>query len=392
MSNPLIKLFVKNHTDTKSTKVRSAYGMLAGVTGITVNILLFVGKLVIGYLSHSISVIADSFNNLSDAGSSFVSVLAAKLSKKPADKEHPFGHERIEYIAALIISFIIMYAGFSLFLDSIKRISNPDVFVFQWTFVIILFISILFKVWLMVFNKKIAHLINSNVQKAASIDSRNDILVTFLTIVSMLVAKYFLVSIDSYIGIAVSVFVFISGLEIAKSTIMPLLGSAADKKLYEKITEKVESYSGVLGSHDLIVHNYGPSNIMATIHAQVPNNSDLQEVHDIIDRIERDVYKEMGIHLVIHMDPQEVNDVRFFVYKSMVTSIVERLDDAASLHDFHVKFKKQNILLKFELTVPHLYTEQQEQDLLKNIQKEFAKINPEIKSDITIEHGYIEEG
>ena len=131
---------------------------------------------------------------------------------------------------------------------------------------------------------------------------------------------------------------------------------------------------------------------MATIHAQVPNNSDLQEVHDIIDRIERDVYKEMGIHLVIHMDPQEVNDVRFFVYKSMVTSIVERLDDAASLHDFHVKFKKQNILLKFELTVPHLYTEQQEQDLLKNIQKEFAKINPEIKSDITIEHGYIEEG
>lgn len=391
MNRLLIKLFVKNHENTENTVVRSAYGMLAGISGLSVNILLFIGKLIIGLLSKSIAVVADSFNNLSDAGSFFISVLASKLSKKPADKEHPFGHERIEYIAALLISFIIMNAGLTLFLNSVKRISEPEIMVFEWSFIIALAVSMLFKAWVMFFNRDIGIRINSYVQKAAFLDSRNDLIVTALTIVSMIIAKYFNFSIDSYVGIGVSVFVFLSGFKIAKGTLMPLLGSAADKKLYEKITQKVESYKGVIGSHDLIVHNYGPSNIMATIHAQVPNNMDMQKVHDVIDRIERDVYKEMGIHLVIHMDPQEVNDIRFFIYKSLLEDIVKRLDPNADIHDFHAKFRKDQINLEFDVTVPHSYTDEQEKTLSVNIQKEFAKSNPSIKCDITIEHGFIDE-
>jgi len=263
--------------------------------------------------------------------------------------------------------------------------------VFEWAFIIILLVSMLFKAWVMLLNRDIGIRINSYVQKAAFLDSRNDLIVTGLTIVSMLIAKYFNFSIDSFVGIGVSVFVFISGIKIAKGTLMPLLGSAADKKLYEKITSKVESYKGIIGSHDLIVHNYGPSNIMATIHAQVPNNMDMQKVHDVIDKIERDVYKEMGIHLVIHMDPQEVNDIRFFIYKSLLIDIVKRLDSNASIHDFHAKFKNQQIKLDFDVTVPHSYSEQQENALSENIQKELIKSNPAIKCDITIEHGFIDE-
>ncbi|HOD92305.1 MAG TPA: cation diffusion facilitator family transporter [Clostridia bacterium] len=391
MNKLLIKLFVKNHEDIENSVVRSAYGMLAGVSGLSVNILLFICKLIVGLLSKSIAVVADSFNNLSDAGSFFISVLASILSKKPADKEHPFGHERIEYIAGLLISFIIMNAGFTLLMNSIKRISEPEIMVFEWAFIIILLVSMLFKAWVMLLNRDIGIRINSYVQKAAFLDSRNDLIVTGLTIVSMLIAKYFNFSIDSFVGIGVSVFVFISGIKIAKGTLMPLLGSAADKKLYEKITSKVESYKGIIGSHDLIVHNYGPSNIMATIHAQVPNNMDMQKVHDVIDKIERDVYKEMGIHLVIHMDPQEVNDIRFFIYKSLLIDIVKRLDSNASIHDFHAKFKNQQIKLDFDVTVPHSYSEQQENALSENIQKELIKSNPAIKCDITIEHGFIDE-
>ncbi|MFA5341485.1 MAG: cation diffusion facilitator family transporter [Clostridia bacterium] len=390
MNRLLIRLLVKNNEDTENPLVRSAYGMLAGVSGLCINILLFISKLAVGLLSKSIAVVADSFNNLSDAGSFFISILASKLSKKPADKEHPFGHERIEYIAALLISFIIMNAGFSLFMNSIKRISAPEPMVFEWAFVIVLGISMLFKAWVMLFNRDIGIRINSYVQKAAFLDSRNDLIVTGLTIISMLIARYFSFSIDSYVGIGVSVFVFISGFKIAKGTLMPLLGSAADKKLYERITQKVESYNGIIGSHDLIVHNYGPSNIMATIHAQVPNNMDMQKVHDVIDKIERDVYKEMGIHLVIHMDPQEVNDIRFFIYKSLLIDITKRLDPNAAIHDFHAKFKNQLIKLEFDVTVPHSYTEEQETDLSLSIQKELSKSNEAIKCDITIEHGFVE--
>ena len=390
MTKFLIRLFIENHENKSDPQVRSAYGMLAGIVGVSINILLFICKAIIGFLSKSIAVLADSFNNLSDAGSFFVSILASKLSKKPADKEHPFGHQRIEYIAALVISLIIMYAGLTLFIDSIKRIFNPQVLVFDWIFIIVLAATMLFKIWLMLFNKNIGEMINSTVQKAAYIDSRNDLIVTTLTIISMLTAKYFSVSLDGFFGIAVSVFVFISGLNIAKTALLPLLGAAADKKIYEKITDKVEAYAGILGTHDLIVHNYGPSNIMATIHAQVPSNSDLQKIHDTIDKIERDVYKEFGISLVIHMDPQQINDVRYFIYKSMVDSIVDHIDMDASIHDFHFQTRNKNILLKFEVCVPHSYTEQQENDIVKTIKKKISETNPHIKCDITVEHAFIE--
>ena len=389
MNKLLIKLFVKDYKNTDDASVRSAYGMLAGVSGLTVNILLFTGKLFIGLLSKSIAVLADSFNNLSDAGSFLITVLASKLSKKPADKEHPFGHERIEYVAALFMSFIIMNAGISLFVDSIKRITQPEPIVFEWAFVIALIVSMLLKAWVMLLNRDIGIRINSYPLKAAFRDSANDLVATSVTVISMLIAKYFNFSIDSYAGIGLSVFVFLSGLKIAKDTLMPLLGSATDKKLYDRITRKVESYDGIIGTHDLIVHSYGPSNIMATIHAQVPNDGDMQKMHDIIDGIEKDVYRETGIQLGIHMDPQEVHDKRFFKYKSAVKNIVKKLDPDAAVHGFNAKFDKNDINLVFDVTVAHSYTQEEETALSENIKKELAKANPQVKCDITVEHGFI---
>ena len=389
MNKLLIKLFVKDYKNTDDASVRSAYGMLASVSGLTVNILLFTGKLFIGLLSKSIAVLADSFNNLSDAGSFLITLLASKLSKKPADKEHPFGHERIEYVAALFMSFIIMNAGISLFVDSIKRITQPEPIIFEWAFVIALIVSMLLKAWVMLLNRDIGMRINSYPLKAAFRDSANDLVATSVTVISMLIAKYFNFSIDSYAGIGLSVFVFLSGLKIAKDTLMPLLGSATDKKLYDKITGKVESYDGIIGTHDLIVHSYGPSNIMATIHAQVPNDGDMQKMHDIIDGIEKDVYRETGIHLVIHMDPQEVHDKRFFKYKSVVKGIVKKLDPDAAVHGFNAKFDKNEINLVFDVTVAHSYTQEEEETLSENIKKELAKTNPQVKCDITVEHGFI---
>jgi cation diffusion facilitator family transporter len=282
-----------------------------------------------------------------------------------------------------------MNAGISLFVDSIKRITQPEPIIFEWAFVIALIVSMLLKAWVMLLNRDIGIRINSYPLKAAFRDSANDLVATSVTVISMLIAKYFNFSIDSYAGIGLSVFVFLSGLKIAKDTLMPLLGSATDKKLYDKITGKVESYDGIIGTHDLIVHSYGPSNIMATIHAQVPNDGDMQKMHDIIDGIEKDVYRETGIHLVIHMDPQEVHDKRFFKYKSVVKGIVKKLDPDAAVHGFNAKFDKNEINLVFDVTVAHSYTQEEEETLSENIKKELAKTNPQVKCDITVEHGFI---
>lgn len=391
MTQLLVKLFVKDYESTDSVKVRTSYGVLASIVGILCNVSLFVLKLAIGLIINSISIMADAFNNLSDAASSIISFIGVKLAERPADKEHPFGHGRFEYIAALIVSFLILMVGVTLFKNSLDKVIHPEVVGFSWILVIILSISVMVKVWLSLFNKKLGNRINSKVMKATSTDARNDVLVTSATIISVVFGKLTGITIDGYTGVIVSVFVLLSGIEIAKDTLMPLLGEAVDKDVYENITKKVESYDGIIGSHDLITHNYGPSRVMATIHAEVSNEANIEAVHKTIDRIERDIFSEMGISIVIHVDPVEVNDISTLECRVMVEQVVAEIEPNGTVHDFHVIYSEEETKLIFELAVPHSYKEKDQDRLLTKVIENISEINENYQCVITIENTYIAE-
>lgn len=391
MSTLLIRLFVKNYTNTDKQQVRTSYGVLAGFVGIIANFTLFLTKITIGFLINSISITADAFNNLSDAGSSIISLIGAKLAQKPADKEHPFGHGRFEYISAFIVSFLILLVGFSLFKVSLDKVIHPTQMNFSWILIIILFISLFVKVWLSLFNKKLGSIINSTVLKATSTDARNDVLVTLATIFSALFCKFSGIQIDGWMGLLISIFVLYSGFNIAKDTLMPLLGEAADVNIYKKITQKVESYEGILGTHDLIVHNYGPSQIMATIHAEVSNEANIEKIHDVIDQIERDIFSELGIFLVIHTDPLETNNNKIINSKHMVDAVVHAFDQNANIHDFRVVNGENKKNLIFDLVVPYTYNDKNKEDLVAKIEKALLEINDKYQCVITVENSFVGE-
>ena len=308
MTDFLVKHCIRDYKQVEDAQVRTAYGTLSSIVGIVCNVILFGAKLLIGLLVGSISVMADAFNNLSDAASSIVGLVGVRMAEKPADRDHPFGHGRIEYIAAFIVAFFVIQVGFSLFKTSVGKIFNPDDMTFQWISVVILLMSIGVKLWLALFNRKLGKRINSKVLLATSADALGDVIATSATILSIVVYGLLAVNIDGIVGIAVSVVVMLAGINIAKDTLAPLIGEAIDPKLYREISDFVESYDGIVGTHDLIIHNYGPSKSMASIHAEVPNDVDIEESHEIIDRIERDAGRKMGIFLVIHMDPVETHD------------------------------------------------------------------------------------
>ena len=303
MTNMLVRLFVPNYQDTEDPKVRTRYGMLSGVVGIICNLILFLSKMLIGLLTNSISVMADAFNNLSDAASSIIGFVGAKMAGKPADEDHPFGHGRIEYISAFIVAFLVIQVGFSLFKTSVGKIIHPEEMVFQPVSVVILLLSVAVKLWMGLFNKKLGKQINSSVMLATSADSLGDVLATSATIVSILVYGILGWNIDGIVGLCVSAVVLLAGVNIAKDTLEPLIGAPIDHQLYTEISNYVESFDGIVGTHDLIIHNYGPSRSMASIHAEVPNDVDIQISHEIVDRIEQEAYKRFHISLVIHMDP-----------------------------------------------------------------------------------------
>lgn len=387
----LVKLFIKDFKEIDKLSVRTSYGVMASIVGIVCNVILFGIKVTIGIIINSISVIADALNNLSDAGSSIISFIGIKLSERPADKEHPFGHGRLEYISALAISFLILQVGVTSLKSSVSKIIHPEATGFSWTLVFILSISVLIKLWLSLFNKKLGNLINSNVMKATSADSLSDAVVTLATIISIIVGRLTGLNIDGWMGLVVSLFIIISGINIAKDTLMPLLGEAVDKEIYSKITKKVESYDGIVGSHDLIVHNYGPSRVMASIHAEVPNDSNMEKVHETIDRIERDILKELGIFIVIHMDPVEVNDKKVLEKKNMVFKIVKDIEPKATIHDFRMVNGEITTNLIFDLVVPRSYTEEDENRLLMQVTENINKMHEKYKCIITIENSYISE-
>lgn len=391
MTELLVELFVKDYKNTDNVKVRTAYSVLVSIVGILCNVILFAVKLTIGLIISSISVMADAFNNLSDAASSVIGLIGAKVAGRPADKEHPFGHGRAEYISAFIVSFIILQVGLSCLKSSIGKIITPVEVGFDWLLVGILLLSVAIKVWLSIFNKVLGNRINSSVMKATATDALGDVFITSATIISIVVSKITGLKIDGYMGLIVSIVVLIAGYKIAKETLEPLLGEAVDRELYQKITNKVESYKGIIGSHDLIIHNYGPSRIMATLHVEVPNNTSMEEAHEVIDLIERDILRVMGIFIVLHMDPVEVGDPYVIEMKGQVIGIVEGLEPEASIHDFRIVEDSLNIKLIFDMILPYSYDDEKEKALTENIAKIIKRLNTKYECIITIDNNFIAE-
>lgn len=391
MTELLVKIFIKNNTNVENQQVRTSYGILSSIVGIICNLFLFSVKLTVGLIINSISVMADAFNNLSDAASSVISFIGVKLAGRPADKEHPFGHGRFEYIAALAVAFLVLQVGFSLFQSAFQKVLHPETLSFNPVLTAILCLSVLVKVWMMLFNRKLGKRINSTVMLATSADSMGDVVVTSATIISTIVAGLTGWKIDGYMGVVVSIFVMLAGFRIAKDTLVPLLGQAVERDVYEKITSMVESYEGIVGSHDLIIHNYGPTRRMATIHAEVPNDINLDMAHETIDKIERDVLEKLDIFLVIHMDPIEVNNMAVKEKKHMVRDIITNLEPKATIHDFRLINGEHQINLIFDLVIPYSYTKEAEQKLLANIVEEIRSNDVRYQCIITMENSFIAE-
>ena len=391
ISKLLINMFIKNKDNVEDEKVRGSYLMLGGFVGIAVNILLFLTKLFVGIIASSIAIMADAFNNLSDAASSIITIVGFKLSKKPADAEHPFGHGRIEYVSALIVAFMVMLVGFQFLKSSFEKILNPEPITFETIPFILLIISVLLKVWLSRFNKTVGEKINSSALKAASVDALGDVVTSSAVALSFLASKFISFPIDGYLGAFVAIFILISGVQLVKETINPLLGEAPDKELVEQIKNMVLSYENIIGVHDLIIHNYGPGRCMASIHAEIPSNIGVMEIHEIIDAAEREISKKLNIYLVIHMDPiclttQEINGTY-----SEVLKIIEYNPLIKSMHDFRIvgQGEKKNLIFDIVVNPEKLKKIMSQEKLKEDITNSIKKIHPEYECIITIDNDYI---
>ena len=389
MTEFLIKHFIKDYKEVEKVSVRTAYGILASIVGIFCNVFLFAVKFVVGFILNSVSVTADAFNNLSDAGSSIISFVGVKMAEKPADRDHPFGHGRIEYIAALVVSFLVLEVGFTFLKDSIGKIRTPEALNFQTVSVAILIVSIAVKLWLGLFNRKLGERINSKVMMAVFTDSMGDVITTGATILSLIFFRLTGINIDGIVGVGVALVVMWAGVGIARDTLEPLIGEAIDPEVYKEIKSFVESYDGIEGTHDLLVHNYGPGRSMASIHAEVPNDVDIEQSHEIIDRIEREAAKKLGIFLVIHMDPVEMKDQRVLQVRDRAVQILKELDPACSIHDFRMVHGENQINLIFDMVIPIEYDEEMRKELPQKLAARLKESDPRYECVITVEYDYV---
>lgn len=387
MHTMLIKLFIRDSENTTNPKVREAYGTLGSVTGIIVNLLLAVSKYMAGIISGSISVTADAINNLSDAGSSIISLIGVKVSAKPADHDHPYGHGRIEYMSALGVAVLVFLMGIELLKSSIDKIINPVPVKFSMVSLIILLVSIGAKLWLGFFNKKLGKKINSAPMMAVMKDSFSDCLATSVAALSIIVSAFSDISIDGFLGVFVAGFILLAGFNILKETMGELLGKPPEKEFVEAIENKILSYDLVVGVHDLIIHDYGPQRRFASAHAEVPSNADVMECHDIIDLIERDIMAEYGLLISIHMDPIVVNDERINELRKLTAETVKDICEEMSIHDFRVVDGPTHTNLIFDLIVPHKY-ELSNDEICRLIDKKLSKIDERYFTVITVEHSF----
>lgn len=355
MTNFLIKHFIPNASDVKSPAVRQRYGVVSGVVGILCNALLCTAKIAAGLLTGAVSIVADGINNLSDGGSCVVSLLGFKMAGKPADDKHPFGHGRIEYVAGLIVSFIIVLMGVELAKTSLDKIFHPEEISFSWITPAVLGISILVKLWMCFFNRKMGDKIDSAVLRATAMDSLSDVAATSAVLAGFVIGYWARVNLDGYLGVLVALFILYTGVSTAKGTLDLLLGEAPDPEFVNQIQQEVLSYPEIIGVHDLIVHNYGPGHSVVSLHAEVPCDVDILKIHDTIDNAERDLKKKFDCEVVIHMDPIITDDKETNEIHQKLSSIVRLLDSRVTIHDFRMVKGSTHTNLIFDIVVPHQF-------------------------------------
>ena len=350
----LSRIFIKDYKNYDSPAVRSSYGVLCGGFGIFLNILLFIGKFLAGTLAKSVSITADAFNNLADAGSSIITLLGFRLARQKPDTKHPFGHGRIEYIAGLLVSAAIILMGFELAKSSISKIISPEPIEFSVLTAAILVCSILVKLYMVFYNKSIGKKIKSATLGATALDSCSDCIATSVVLVSSLIAHFFKINIDGYCGVLVAAFVIYSGIRALQETITPLLGQAPDREFIERIQKLIEEFPEITGIHDLIVHDYGPGRLMISLHAEMPvyEDSDIFAMHDIIDNAERLLSKELECLVTIHLDPTRSNDERVAELKAKTVNVLHGISPELSLHDFRVVPGPTHTNLIFDVVIP----------------------------------------
>lgn len=374
MTNLLIKLFVKNKDNPENPQVRDAYGSLGGGVGIACNLLLFIIKISLGILSGAVSIIADAFNNLSDIGSSAITLLGFKLAKKPADPDHPFGHGRIEYMSAFIVSILIILVGFELFKTSVGKIFAPEDIEVSIITIIGLAVSIIVKLWMNFFNRKIAKIIDSASLKATAQDSLNDCIATSCVLIAVIVCKFTNINIDPYIGLGVAGFILWSGYNAAKETISPLLGEPPKKEQIDSICKIILAHEEFCGIHDLIIHNYGPGRCFASVHVEVPEDINILACHEMIDDCENELNKKLGIEVVIHMDPIATNNEKVMKTSMAVLEKVRKIDKRFTIHDFRMVEGENRTNLIFDVVVPN-DLKMSHKDLKKQIKENVAELS-----------------
>ena len=384
--NFLVRRFIKNYQDTKDANVRTNVGKLSGIVGIFSNLFLFVIKFVIGTIVHSVSIQADGVNNLTDAGSNIISILSFHLANKPADKDHPFGHERTETIASLFVGILILVLGFETAKESISKVIHPGSIDFRITSVIILLISIIVKFWMYAYNKKLSKTYDSSLLEATALDSISDVCGTTAVLVSTLLSPVLHFNLDGYMGIVVSGIILYGAYGLLRDMINSLIGEAPDPELVHNIVDRIMAHPAILGVHDMMLHNYGPNKIFASAHVEVDSSKDIFETHDHIDNIEREVKENMNIDLVLHMDPVKVNDPETELYRAKVVKAIHQIDPKWGFHDFRIVSGPTHVNLVFDLVIPfeEKYTQEEiEEMLLKHIESD-----KKIYLVLTIDHPY----
>lgn len=384
--NFLVCRFIKNYQNTKDANVRTSVGKLSGIVGILNNLFLFVIKFVIGTIVHSVSIQADGVNNLTDAGSNIISILSFHFANKPADKDHPFGHERTETIASLFVGILILVLGFETAKESISKVIHPGSIDFRLASVIILLVSIIVKFWMYTYNKKLSKTYDSSLLEASALDSISDVCGTMAVLVSTLLSPVLHFNLDGYMGIVVSGIIIYGAYGLLRDMINSLIGEAPDPELVHNSVDRIMAHPAIIGVHDMMLHNYGPNKIFASAHVEVDSSKDIFETHDHIDNIEREVKENMNIDLVLHMDPVKVNDPETELYREKVVEAIHQIDPKWGFHDFRIVSGPTHVNLVFDLVIPfeEKYTQEEiEAMLLKHIQSD-----KKIYLVLTIDHPY----
>lgn len=388
MTKFLIRTFVRDYENTGSAVVRTRYGVLSGIVGICLNIILSVFKMIFGALTKSISIVADGVNNLFDAFSSIISLVGFKISGKPADKEHPFGHGRIEYVSALTLAFFILIMGFELAKTSVEKFRNPEQVIFSWPALIVLVCSIFGKIWLAYFNTSVGKKIDSVAVNAVVTDSIGDIAATTGTLIALIASRFTSLPVDAVVGVLVALVVMYAGIGIIKDTMGPLLGEPPSKEIVDKLEELVMSYDGVVGIHDLVLHSYGNAKVIGSLHAEVPANVDVLMSHNIIDNIESDIKEKLGIEISIHMDPVAVDDELTNKLKEIAVKAVADTAPEITIHDFRIVEGYTHTNLIFDAVLPHKFF-MTEEEFKNTVSEKIKETDPTYNTVINIDRSYV---